>query len=85
MKFEWDEDKNISFRRRRRMKAEYRLSDFKGVMINPFYDKLNKEVVVPLRRDVYQVFADIAEQNGEEPEKVMRRCLAHYAEKFQED
>ena len=67
------------------MKAEYSVSDFRGVMINPFYDKLITEVVVPVQKDVYQVFADIAAQNGEEPEKVMRRCLAHYAEKFQED
>ncbi|MCL2407920.1 MAG: hypothetical protein FWC95_08325 [Defluviitaleaceae bacterium] len=66
------------------MKAEYSLSDFKTVMINPFYDKLNKEVVIPLRRDVYQIFVDIAEQNGEEPEKVMRRCLSDYAKKLQE-
>jgi len=66
------------------MKAEYSLSDFNGIMKNPFYDKLNKEVVVPLRRDVYQVFASIAEQNGEDPEKIMRRCLADYAKKLQE-
>ena len=65
------------------MKAEYSLNDFKGIMKNPFYDKLNKEVVVPLRRDVYQAFANIAEQNGEEPEKVMRRCLTDYAKKLQ--
>ena len=66
------------------MKAEYSLNDFKGVMKNPFYDKLNKEVVVPLRREIYQVFVNIAEQNGEEPEKVMRRCLVDYAKKLQE-
>ena len=66
------------------MKTEYSLNDFKGVMKNPFYDKLNKEVVISLRRDVYQVFESIAEQNGEEPEKVMRRCLADYAKKLQE-
>jgi len=61
------------------VKAEYSLKDFKNVMINPFYDKLNTEVVVSLRRDVYQVFVDIAQQNDEEPERVMRRCLADYA------
>jgi len=66
------------------VKTEYSLNDFKGVMKNPFYDKLNKEVVISLRRDVYQVFESIAEQNGEEPEKVMRRCLADYAKKLQE-
>jgi len=53
------------------MKAEYSLKDFKGVTKNPFYDKLIKEVLVPVQKDVYQVFADIAEQNGEESEKVM--------------
>ena len=66
------------------MKNEYSLKDFKGVMQNPFYDKLNKEVVVPVRRDIYKIFADIAKQNGEEPEKVMRRCLTDYAKKMQE-
>jgi len=65
------------------MKTEYSLKDFKGAMKNPFYDKLNTEVVVPVRREVYQIFADIAEQNGEEPEKVMRRCLTDYAKKLQ--
>jgi hypothetical protein len=67
------------------MKTEYSLNDFTGVMKNPFYDNLNKEVVVPLRNEVYQVFADIAVQNGEEPEKVMRRCLSDYAKKLQEE
>ena len=66
------------------MKTEYSLKDFKGVMMNPFYDKLITEVVVPLQKEVYQVFLEIAEQNGEEPEKVMRRCLADYAKKMQE-
>ena len=66
------------------MKAEYSLNDFKGVIKNPFYDRLNKEVIVSLRRDVYQVFANIAAQNVDEPEKVMRRCLTDYAKKLQE-
>jgi len=66
------------------MKSEYSLKDFKGVMKNPFYDKLITEVVIPVQKEVYQVFVDIAEQNGEEPEKAMRRCLADYAKKLQE-
>jgi len=65
------------------MKTEYSLKDFNSVKKNPFYDKLNKEVVVPVRREIYQVFADIAEQNGEEPEMIMRRCLTDYAKKLQ--
>jgi len=52
-------------------------------MKNPFYDKLITEVVIPVQKEVYQVFADIAAQNGEEPEKVMRRCLADYTKKLQ--
>jgi len=75
---------DLHFGRCKGMKAEYSLKDFKGVMLNPFYDKLNKEVVVSVRREVYQVFADIAEQNGEEPEKVMRRCLTDYAKRLLE-
>jgi hypothetical protein len=66
------------------MKSEYSLKDFRGAMINPFYDKLITEVVVPVQKEVYQIFVDIAEQNGEEPEILMRRCLADYAKKFQE-
>ena len=53
-------------------------------MKNPSYDKLVTEVVVPVQKDVYEVFADIAKQNGEEPEIIMRRCLADYAKKLQE-
>lgn len=66
------------------MKSEYCLEDFNGVAKNPFYSKLNKEVVVPMRNEVYQVFAEIAAQNGEEPERVMRRCLTDYTRKLQE-
>jgi len=66
------------------MKAEYSLEDFKGVMKNPFYHKLNKEVLVPVRNEVYQIFATIAAQNGEEPENVMRRCLTDYAKALSE-
>jgi len=64
------------------MKAEYSLEDFRGVMKNPFYHKLNEEVVVPVRKEVYRVFVDIAAQNGESPESVMRRCLTSYAKTF---
>jgi len=40
---------------------------------------------VPIRKEVYQIFVDIAKQNDEEPENLMRRCLTDYAKKFQED
>jgi len=66
------------------MKTEYSLEDFKGIKKNPFFSKLNKEVLVPIRNEVYQVFVEIAEQNGEEPERVMRRCLTDYAKILQE-
>jgi len=58
--------------------------DFKQAMKNPFYEKLNTEIVVPVRKEVYQIFEQLAEQNGERPEKLMRRCLTEYAKKFQE-
>ena len=52
----------------------------KGVK-NPFYEKLNKEVVVAVRHEDYEVFLDAAKSNGEKvtPEDEMRRCLADYA------
>ncbi|MCL1831626.1 MAG: hypothetical protein FWG45_01790 [Oscillospiraceae bacterium] len=62
------------------MKAEYNLKDFKRVEKNPFYHKLNKEVTVPLRYEVYEVYEEIAKQNDEPPEKLMRRCLTAYVD-----
>jgi hypothetical protein len=64
------------------MKAEYTAEDFKGAIKNPFYHKLNKEVTVALRNEDYEIFLEIALQNGEKPESIMRRCLADYAKTF---
>ena len=61
------------------MKAEYSAEDMKGAIRNPFYDKLNREVVVAIRHEVYEIFRDIGEQNGVEPEVIMNRCLTSYA------
>ena len=61
------------------MKDEFTLEELKKGVKNPFYDKLNTEIVVSLRNDVYEVFAEIAEQNQEEPAAVIRRCLTHFA------
>lgn len=61
------------------MKAEYTAEDFKGAIKNPFFHKLNKEVTVAVKNEDYQIFLDIAEQNGEPLENIMRRCLADYA------
>ena len=55
------------------MKAEYSINDFKGVMKNPFYEKLITEVVVPVQKDVYQVFVDIAAQMAKNQKKL---CVA---------
>jgi len=66
------------------MKAEYTAEDFKGAVKNPYFHKLNKEILIAVRNDVYQVFSDIAEQNGVEPEVIMNRCLTDYAKMLQE-
>ncbi len=52
------------------MKAEYTEEDFKDAISNPFYEKLNREVIVPVRHEVYQIFCDIGKQNGVEPATV---------------
>ena len=57
------------------MKAEYTAEDLKGAIKNPFYDKIIKEVVVPVRREDFAVFEEVAKMNGETPESVMKRCL----------
>jgi CRP-like cAMP-binding protein len=66
------------------MKAEYTAEDLKGAVRNPFYEKLIKEVVVPVRREDYAVFKEIADMNGETPESVMKRCLKMAAKDMRE-
>ena len=66
------------------MKAEYTAEDLKGAIRNPFYDKLIKEVVVPVRREDYDIFKEVANMNRETPESVMKRCLKMAAKEMQE-
>jgi len=68
------------------MKAEFTLDELRKGVKNPFYEKLNKEVIVSIRHEDYAVFSNVAKSNGEKvtPEDVMRRCLADYAKLLQE-
>jgi len=68
------------------MKAEFTLDELKEGVKNPFYQKLNREVLVSIRHDDYSVYLDAAKQNGERvtPEDIMRRCLADYAKILKE-
>ena len=63
---------------------EYTIEELKKGIRNPFYDKLIKEVVVPIRREDYAVFEEIANINGETPEAVMKRCLKMAAKELKE-
>ena len=66
------------------MKSEYTVEDFKGAIRNPYYSKLNKEVVVAVRNEVYEIFCEIGKQNGVEPEIIMNRCLSSYAKRLKQ-
>ena len=66
------------------MKAEYTVEDFRGAVRNPYYSRLNKEVVVAVRHEVYEIFCEIGKQNGVEPEEIMNRCLSSYAKRLKE-
>jgi len=66
------------------MKAEYTVEDFKGAIKNPYYTKLNKEVTVAIRHEIYEIFCEIGKQNGVEPEIIMNRCLSSYAKKLKD-
>ena len=66
------------------MKAEYTAEDFKGAIKNPYYSKLNKEVLISVRHEIYQIFCEIGKQNGVEPEIIMNRCLTSYAKTLKE-
>lgn len=65
---------------------EFTLEELKKGVKNPFYEKLNREVVVSVRHEDYAVFQDVAQINGERvtPEDVMRRCLIDYAKILKE-
>ena len=63
---------------------EYTIDELKKGIRNPFYDKLVKEVVVPVRREDYAVFEEVASINGETPESVMKRCLKMAAMELKE-
>jgi len=63
---------------------ELTAEDFKKAIPNPFYHKLVKEVVVPVDREDYAIFAEIAQNNGESPESVMKRCLHTSAKRLQQ-
>ena len=66
------------------MKAEYTAEDFKRGIKNPYFKKLNRKVEIPIRHEDYQVFLEVAEQNGVKPEVIMNRCLASYAKRLKE-
>jgi len=68
------------------MNSGFTVDELKKGVKNPFYEKLNKEVIVAVRNEDYDVFLDAARLNGERvtPEDVMRRCLADYAKVLKE-
>ena len=61
------------------MKDEYTAQDFAKGRKNPYFEKLNKKTEVAVRHETYQIFKDIAEKNGVEPELIMRRALEQFA------
>ena len=65
---------------------EFTLEELKKGVKNPFYEKLNKDVMVSVRHEDYAVFQEVAKINGERatPEDVMRRCLIDYAKILRE-
>ena len=63
---------------------EYTAEELRKGIKNPFYAKLIKEVVVPVRREDYAIFEEVANINGETPESVMKRCLKIAAKELQE-
>jgi len=67
------------------MKKEYTAEDFAKGVKNPYFNKLNRKAEVVVRIETYEIFNEIAKENGVTPEIIMSRCLANYAKKLQED
>ena len=66
------------------MKNEYTAEDFAKGVKNPYFNKLNKKTEVVVRIEVYEIFSEIAKENGVTPEIIMSRCLADYANRLKE-
>jgi hypothetical protein len=72
------------------MKGVYKLTsrlteeDLKRGIRNPYFKRLMTTVEVDLRKEDYQTFSEIAEQNGVPPEMIMRNCLSECAKDFRE-
>ena len=67
------------------MKDEYTADDFAKGIKNPFFEKLNKETEVAVRNEVYQVYKEVGEKSGVEPELIMRRALEQFAKILVDD
>ena len=63
---------------------ELTAEDLKNAIKNPFYEKLIKEVMVPVRREDYATFEEVAKMNDETVESVMKRCLKMAAKSMRE-
>ena len=63
---------------------EYTIEELRKGIKNPFYDKLIKEVLVPVKLEDYAIFEEVAKMNGETPELTMKRCLSMAAKRMQE-
>ena len=63
---------------------ELTAEDFKRAKKNPFYEKLIKNVIVPVLHEDYAIFEEVANMNGETPESVMKRCLKMAAKELKE-
>ena len=66
------------------MKEEYTAEDFARGVKNPYFHMLNKKVTVTVKNEIYDIYAEIAEQNDEPIEAVMNRTLAVYSKALQE-
>jgi hypothetical protein len=68
------------------MIRKFTAEELKKGIKNPFYEKLNRDVVVSVRHEDYEVFLEAAKSNGErvKPEDIMRRCLIDYAKILRE-
>ena len=63
---------------------EYTIDELRKGVKNPFYEKLIKEVVVPIRREDYAIFEEVAKLNDEPVEVLLKRCMKSSARRLQQ-
>jgi hypothetical protein len=59
--------------------------DFEKAVKNPYFDKLMTKVEIPVSKEDWATFCELAKINEVRPEVILQHCLADFAEEIREE